>query len=169
MKWYIPPPLGARVAPPQLLAADHTRPANLAGEPHHADHVCRSRFERGDVATDLVIAASPGWIRYAVDEILAGRTPRTKAYVVPSLSGAQGVDLGRGALRTPMAFGGPACHPEGDGHLCDHATPGDLPEHPAVNPRRPRRPVVEDVGDVLLDDFDDGLSWPMIVVEGGEA
>jgi hypothetical protein len=83
------------------------------GNADDGDQTCRWYFERSHVATDLVTAASPRWLAWAVSEALAGRVPRTKAYLAPVLTGAHGVDLGRGPLSIPMVFGGAWCRPAG--------------------------------------------------------
>jgi hypothetical protein len=166
MKWHIPHPLGLAPKRIEVMAANPVIPPGLA-EGTDAAHVCRSVYERGAVATDLATLRDSRWVAYAVQAAMRGHLPRTKVYLTPTLSGANGIDLGRGPLSIPMAFGGATCLPEEDGHLCDHPDVARLPEHEALV--QYRRLVVEDAGDVVFDDFEDGLAWPMVVVEGGEA
>ena len=128
---------------------------------------CSSFHERSAVLADIVTARSARWIAWAVREALEGRTPRTRAFLSPVLSGGPSLDLGRGPVARPMVFGGATCRPERDGQMCDHPAHDVPPPHDALLPSR--RVVVEDAGDVVLDDFDDGLSWPLVVVEGGSA
>ena len=123
---------------------------------------CASYFERSAVLADAVTVASPRWLPWAVSEALAGRVPRTRAFLSPVLSGGGAWDLGRGRHELPMVFGGQADRDES----CDDVDPLALPEHEALAPAR--RPVVEDAGDVLFDDFE-SMDWPAIRAPGGVA
>lgn len=132
-----------------------------------AGATCRSRWELGHLASDLVTTASPRWLTWAVSEALAGRLPRTQCYLAPVLSGGKEWDLGRGPIAQPMVFGGAWCLPDWpDGQGCDDPDPHTLPDHAALVPRR--RPIVEDAGDVVFDDFE-LLGWPAILAKGGAA
>lgn len=120
---------------------------DLQTQPHGTGRACASAFERSSVATDVVVAMSPRWMAWAVSEVL---------------------DLGHGPIPRPMVFGGATCRPTWpDGQMCDHAEPDRLPLHEALLPAARR--VLERAGTTLVDDFDDGLSWPMVVVEEGSA
>lgn len=167
MRLNIPPPLGLfprrRI---EVMAAPPAPPTAFAGLPGQG-HACASFHERSAVLADVVTAGSARWIAWAVGEALAGRTPRTRAFLSPVLSGGPSLDLGRDPVARPMVFGGAFCRPERDGQMCDHPAHDVPPPHDALLPSR--RVVVEDAGDVVLDDFDDGLAWPMVVVEGGSA
>ncbi len=67
-------------------------------------------------------------------------------------------------IARPMVFGGASCHPERDGHMCDHAAVARPPEHG----RMADGADLEDAGDVLFDDFE-SLDWPAIRAPGGAA
>ena len=166
MRLNIPPPLGLRPRRIEVLAAPPAPADAFDGLPG-LGHACASFHERSAVLADVVTAGSARWIAWAVREALEGRVPRTRAFLSPVLSGGPDLNLGRGPVARPMVFGGAACHPERDGHMCDHPAHDVPPPHEALLPAR--CVVVEDAGDVLLDDFGDGLSWPMVVVEGGSA
>lgn len=111
---------------------------------------CGAYIERSKVFADIITAANPDWIRYAISETLIGRMPRTMAYVVPSCTGGHGINLGRGALRRGMAFGGAV------------DTSATTREEFVM-----QRVTVEEE-EVLLDDFDN-LLWPMWCVKGATA
>ena len=117
-------------------------------------HSCGSIIERSKILGDLVVASSPGWVRYAVAEACSGRLPRTMSYLLPSLTGGMDIDLGgRIVLRRGMAFVG-----ETDAG----ATVNDAAEAPA------RVLYTEDAGDVVFDDFE-SMGWPAIRAPGGAA
>jgi len=167
MRFNIPPPLGLSPRRVEVLAVP-TCPTTAFGGLEGQGRSCASFHERSAVLADVVTVASARWIAWAVREALEGRTPRTRAFLSPVLSGGPGFDLGRGPVAGPMVFGGETCRPGWpDGWMCDHPSHDVLPPHEALLPAR--RVVVEDAGDVLLDDFDDGLSWPLVVVEGASA
>ncbi len=166
---HIPHPLApvASATTQVMTIAPTPREVVCLGNADDGDQTCRWYFERSHVATDLVTAASPRWLAWAVSEALAGRVPRTKAYLAPVLTGAHGVDLGRGPLSIPMVFGGAWCRPAWpDGCGCDDPDPARLPEHEGLAPRQ--RVVVEDAGDVVFDDFE-SMGWPAIRAPGGRA
>lgn len=142
-------------------------PPTVFGGLEGQGRTCASFHERSAVLADIVTAGSARWIAWAVREALEGRMPRTRAFLSPVLSGGPSLDLGRGPVARPMVFGGARCLPERDGQMCDHPAHDVPPPHEALLPAR--RVVVEEVGDVLFDDFDDGLSWPLVVVDGGSA
>jgi hypothetical protein len=166
MKFTIPPPLGLRTQRIDVLAVPPAPPTAFGGLPGQG-RSCASFHERSAVLADVVTAGSARWIAWAVGEALAGRTPRTRAFLSPVLSGGPSFDLGRGPVARPMVFAGATCAPERDGQMCDHPAHDVPPPHEALMPAR--RVVVEEVGDIILDDFDEGLSWPLVVVDGGSA
>lgn len=157
--------------PPPLDPDDFEVVVDLADEhlqPHGVGHTCASFLDRSTVLSDVVVAMSPRWLAWAVSEAIAGRTPRTKAYLSPVLSGGGFLDLGHGPVARPMVFGGATCRPAWpDGQMCDHAEPDRLPLHEALLPAARR--VLGQSGTALVDDFDDGLSWPLVVVEEASA
>lgn len=160
MKPFIPHPF-AKPSPPiqvMTMATQETISGDLGGD------VCRSMYDRGHFATDVVTAFSSRWLAWAVSEALSGRVPRTKCYLVPVLTGGGEWSHGRGSHALPMAFGGADCWPAWpDGAACDDPDPAVLPEHEGLAPRR--RVVVEEV---LLDDFE-SMDWPAIRAPGGVA
>ncbi len=162
----IPPPLGLRPRRVEVLAVPPAPPAAFGGLDGQG-RTCASFHERSAVLADVVTVASSRWIAWAVSEALAGRTPRTRAFLSPVLSGGPALDLGRGPVARPMVFGGATCDPHSDGQMCDHPAHDVPPPHEALLPAR--RVVVEDAGDVVLDDLDDGLSWPLVVGGGASA
>ena len=161
MRFVIPPPLGLgrRI---EVLAACPP-PDSQFGGLSGTGRTCASFFERSAILADAVTVASPRWLPWAVSEALAGRIPRTRAFLSPVLSGGGVWDLGRGRHDLPMVFGGAADRDES----CDDVDPLALPEHEALAPRR-RAVVVEDAGDVLFDDFE-SMGWPAIRAPGGAA
>jgi hypothetical protein len=166
MRFDVPLPLGLRPRRIEVLAAPPVPPAAFDGLPGQG-RTCASFHERSAVLADVVTAGSARWIAWAVGEAMEGRVPRTRAFLSPVLSGGPSLDLGRGSVARPMVFGGATCRPEADGQMCDHPAHDIPPPHEALLPAR--RVVVEEVGDIILDDFDDGLSWPLVVVDGGSA
>lgn len=154
MRFNIPPPLDPDDFDIEVDDSDdHADPLGLG-------HVCRSEFERGQLANDFVIAVTPRWLNYAVSEVLRGRTPATQVYLSPVLTGGPDLDLGHGPVARPMQFGGDYCRPARDGSCCAEVDPAVLPLHESLAPA-PRLPRSGDVEVVVYDDFDDGLAWPM--------
>lgn len=89
--------------------SDHTAHPGRSWPRNGRGDYCGSGIERSRLLGDLVVASSPGWVRYAVAEACAGRVPRTMAYVVPSVTGGLDIDLGgRMVVRRGMAFTGEA-------------------------------------------------------------
>jgi hypothetical protein len=162
MRFTIPPPLGLgrRI---EVLAACPP-PGEQFGGLSGAGRTCASFFERSAVLADAVTVASPRWLPWAVSEALAGRVPRTRAFLSPVLSGGGAWDLGRGRHELPMAFAGATCLPHNDGHMCDQPAEARPPEHG----RMADGADLEDAGDVLFDDFEN-MDWPAIRAPGGAA
>ena len=117
------------------------------GLPWHVPAPVASDEDRSPVRVDMEVAASPGWLAYAVKAAIAGTLPRTTTYLLPCLTGGPALDLGRWPVARGMAFGG--------------ATHGAMTCHgPGV--------VTEDAGDVVFDDFE-SMGWPAIRAPGGAA
>lgn len=162
----IPHPLGTTPRRIEVLASSPPPDEQFGGIASQG-RTCASYFERSAILADAVTVVSPRWLSWAVSEALANRVPRTRAYLYPSLTGAKGVDLGRGPLDLPMVFTGPTCWPRWpDGSMCDDPDPSRPPEHEAFFPRR--RVVVEDVGDVVFEEYE-AARWPSYRAPGGVA
>lgn len=125
--------------------------AGMSSEPDGSGDACGTARERSALRADLVTACSPAWLRYAVPLALRGEVPRTRAFVLPVLTGGASWDLGRGPRSRPMAFGGAASADD----ECDPVDVRALPEHDALAPRRRSIRVEE----VLLDEVF-ALRWP---------
>lgn len=123
---------------------------DLCNYPAGVGHVCSTDEERSPVRVDMEVAASPGWLRYAIGAALAGTLPRTTTYLFPCLTGGPALDLGRGPVARGMAFGG--------------ATHGARPQFCDLTCAT----VIEDAGDVVFDDFE-SMGWPAIRAPGGAA
>jgi hypothetical protein len=161
MRPHIPPPLDPDDF--EIEVADAIDACTLADGRGHG---CMTMRERTAVPGDIEIASSSVWLCYAVGAALRGHLPRTTCFIVPVKSGGVAFDLGRGEVATPMVFGGATCRPEPWGRQCDEADPLVLPEHEALAPRR--RPRVEEVGDVVFEDWD-GLRAPLFGGKAGTA
>lgn len=162
MRFTIPPPLGLGRHIEVLAACPP--PDEQFGGVASTGRTCATFFERSAIVADVVTAMSPRWLAWAVSEALANRTPRTRAFLSPTRTGGGSFDLGRGPIARPMIFGGSSCHPERDGHMCDHAAVARPPEHGHMADGA----ELEDAGDVLFDDFE-SIDWPAIRAPGGVA
>lgn len=138
-----------------------------ADAPDGRGDTCMTLRERTAVPGNIEIASSSVWLCYAVSAALRGHLPRTTCFIVPTKTGGIAIDMGRGPVAVvPQAFGGLACHPAPWGRQCDEGRPYALPEHEALAPApRPRPLQVEDVADVVFEDWD-GLRSPLF---GGKA
>ena len=117
--------------------------------PNGLGQVCATPDDRSAIVTDAVAVISSGWITYAIRELRAGRMPRTKAYLLPSLSGGPTLDLGRGPVKRPQCFGGAAW--------------GSTPDACDFTFATLRPPEV-----VVVDRFEE-MGWPAIRAKGGAA
>lgn len=132
------------------IMIDSDSDGDLCNYPAGVGYMCSTDAERSPARVDMLVAASPGWITYAVKAALSGTLPRTTTYLLPSLTGGPALDLGRGPVVRGMAFGG-ATH-GAQPHACDFTYAS----------------VIEDAGDVLFDDFE-SMGWPAIRAPGGAA
>jgi hypothetical protein len=162
MRPVIPPPLDPDDFEIEVVEATDA--------PDGLGHTCATYRERSAIRADVVTMADPAWLSYAVCAALRGQVPRTRCFIVPTRTGGVAFDLGRGEQATPQTFGGAVCRPEPWGRQCDEADPSALPPHEALAPasRPRRRPIVEDAGDVVFEDWD-GLRSPLFGGKAGAA